>query len=88
MLGFVVVDDEGFVAFFKQLLNATGWGFSVYDQHRLKWVSRSMRWYVCTGKYKVVGQERFDGLAVLFSWAGKYVRTRSELDISSLQWRK
>ena len=27
ILGFAVVEDEGFVAFFKQLLDAIGWGF-------------------------------------------------------------
>jgi hypothetical protein len=27
ILGFAIVEDEGFVAFFKQLLNAIGWGF-------------------------------------------------------------
>jgi hypothetical protein len=27
ILGFAVADDEGLVAFFKQLLNAIGWGF-------------------------------------------------------------
>jgi hypothetical protein len=36
ILGFAVVEDEGFVAFFKQLLNAIGWRFLAIGPARLK----------------------------------------------------
>jgi hypothetical protein len=65
ILGFAIVEDEGFVACFKQLLNAVGRGLLA------------------------MGPAPFEiGFTVRHSrmdWQ-KYLRTRSELDISCLQW--
>jgi hypothetical protein len=71
ILGFAVVDDEGFVAFFKQLLNAIGWGFLGVRPAPFEIGFTVNAIVVWTAKYEVVGQERFDGLAVFVFVGGK-----------------
>ena len=71
ILGFAVVEDEGFVAFFKQLLNAIGWGFLGIGPAAFEIGLTVNAIVVWTGKYEVVGQERFDGLAVVVFVGGE-----------------
>jgi hypothetical protein len=56
ILGFAVVEDEGFVAFFKQLLNAMGWRFLTIGPAPFEIGFTINATVVRTGKYEVVGQ--------------------------------
>jgi hypothetical protein len=56
ILGFAVVEDEGFVAFFKQLLNAIGRGFLAIGPAPFEISFTVNAIVVRTGKYEVVAQ--------------------------------
>jgi hypothetical protein len=67
ILGFAVAEDEGIVAFFKQLLNSIGWGSLGIGPAPFEIGLTANAIVVWTGKYEVVGQKRFDGSRSLFS---------------------
>jgi hypothetical protein len=71
ILAFAVVEDEGFVAFFKQLLNAIGGGFLAIGPASFEIGLKVNAIVVWTGKYEVVGQKRLDGLAVVVFVGGE-----------------
>jgi hypothetical protein len=71
IFGFAVVDDEGFVAFFKQLLNVIGWGFFGIGPTPCEIGSTVNAIVIWSGKYEGVGQKRLDGLAVFVFVGGK-----------------
>jgi hypothetical protein len=56
ILGFAVVGDEGFVAFFKQLLNSVGWEFLAIRPAPFEIGFTVNAIVVWAGKYEVVGQ--------------------------------
>jgi hypothetical protein len=70
-LVFAVVDDDGFVAFFKQLLNVIGWGFLGIGPTPCEISSTVNAIVVWSGKYEGVGQKRLDGLALFVFVGGK-----------------
>jgi hypothetical protein len=72
ILGFAIVEDEGFVAFLKQLLNAIRWGFLAIGPSAFEAGFTVNAIVVCTGKYEVVGQKTFHGLTV-FVFVGEEV---------------
>ena len=56
ILGFAIVEDEGFVACFKQLLNAIGWGVLAIGPAPFEIGFTVNSIVVWTGKYEVVAQ--------------------------------
>jgi hypothetical protein len=56
ILGFAIVEDEGFVACFKQLLKAIGWGLLAIGSAPFEIGFTVNAIVVWTAKYEVVGQ--------------------------------
>jgi hypothetical protein len=56
ILGFEIIEDEGFVAYFKQLLNAIGWGLLAIGPAPFEIGFTVNAIVVWTGKYEVVAQ--------------------------------